>query len=162
MEILGVPFDPGMPDWLAGLWPLIPFLFGVVDTKITDAVANAQANVIGDSLDNGYIRIYDGSVPATADTALGAQVLLAELRFNAAAFPAASGGVITAAAITGDSAANATGTATFFRALASDGTTVKWQGTVGTSAADMVLNSVAIQAGAAVNISSLTYTVDKG
>lgn len=133
-----------------------------VDTKIPDAVANAQANIIGDALDNGYIRIYDSTIPATADTALGAQVLLAELRFNAAAFPTAVAGVITAAAITGDAAANATGTATFFRALASDGTTVKWQGTVGTSASDLVLNSVSIVVGAAVNITSLTYTVDKG
>jgi hypothetical protein len=133
-----------------------------VDTKITDAVANAQANIIGDALDNGYLRIYSGTVPATADAALSGNTLLAELRFNAAAFPTASAGVITAAAITGDTAADATGTATFFRAFASDGSTVKWQGTVGTSASDLVLNSTAIQAGAAVNITSLTYTVDKG
>lgn len=162
MDIFGFYIDLSwLADLLAASWPLWVF-FGIVDTKITDAVANAQANVIGDSLDNGYIRIYSGTAPVTADTALSGNTLLAELRFNAAAFPAASAGVITAAAITGDAAADATGTATFFRAFASDGTTVKWQGTCGTATSDMILNSTAIQAGAAVNASSCTYTVDKG
>jgi hypothetical protein len=133
-----------------------------VDTKIPNAVANAQADVIGDLADNGYLRIYDGVAPVTADTAIGAQNLLAELRFNAAAFPAAVAGVLTAAAITGDASANLTGTAAWFRALKSDGATVLWQGTVGVATSDMIMNSVAIQAGAAVNCTALTYTVDKG
>lgn len=129
--------------------------------NITDAVVNAQADLIGDSLDTGYIRIYDGTQAATADTAVGAQVLLAELRFNAAAFPAASAGVLTAAAITADSSANATGTATWFRVLASDGTTVKFDGSVGTASADMILNTTSIVSGANVSISSFVYTVVK-
>ncbi len=40
--------------------------------------------------------------------ALGAQTLLATLTFNAAAFPGASNGVLTAAAITSDSSIDAT------------------------------------------------------
>lgn len=135
-----------------------------VDTKIPNAIASAQADVIGDLADSGYLRIYDatGGVPATADTAISTQNLLAELRLNAAAFPAAVNGVLTAAAITGDSSANLTGTAAFFRVLKSDGATVLFQGTVGTATSDMIMNSVAIQSGAAVNVTSLTYTVDKG
>jgi hypothetical protein len=129
--------------------------------NLTNAVVSAEADVIGDSLNNGYIRIYDGTQAATADTAVGAQVLLAELRFGADAFPAASNGVLTANAITDDASANATGTASWFRVLASDGTTVKFDGSVGTSSADMILNSVAISAGAAVSISSFTLTVQK-
>jgi hypothetical protein len=162
MEIFGVPYDPGWPDGLLALWPLIPFLIGAVDTKITDLVANAQANIIGDALDTGYIRIYSGTIPVSADAALSGNTLLAELRFAAAAFPAAAAGVITAGAITGDAAADATGTATFFRTFDSGGAVVKWQGTVGTATSDMIINSTAIQAGAAVNCSALTYTVDKG
>ena len=46
-------------------------------------------------LDNGYLRIYDGTQPATANTAIGSQVLLAELRFNADAAPVAVNGVLT-------------------------------------------------------------------
>lgn len=133
-----------------------------IDTKIPDAIANSQANIIGDAADAGLLRIYSGAIPATADTALGTQVLLAQLTLNAAAFPVAAAGVITAAAITGDTAADATGTAAFFRVLNAAGTLVLWQGTVGTADSDLVLNSVAISVGAAVNVTSLTYTVDKG
>jgi len=88
-------------------------------------------------------------------------VLLATLTLNVDAFPAAVNGLLTANAITQDSSADATGTAAFFRVTKSDGT-VLWQGTCGTAAADMILNSVAISAGAAVQVSSLTYTVQLG
>lgn len=129
--------------------------------NVTNVVVSAQANAIGDALDTGYIRIYDGTQAATADTAVGAQVLLAELRFNAAAFPASTDGILTAAAITDDAAANATGTASWFRVLASDGTTVKFDGSVGTASADMILNTVSIVTSALVSISSFVYTVVK-
>lgn len=129
--------------------------------QITNAMASAAADAVCGQLDNGYIRIYDGTQAATADTAVGAQTLLAELRFGATAFGAASNGVATANAITADSSANASGTASWFRCLKSDGTTVIFDGTVGTSGADMNLNSVAIAAGAAVSISSFTYTQPK-
>jgi hypothetical protein len=130
--------------------------------KLSNAAASAAADAVVDLLDNGYIRIYDGSKPATADTAVGAQTLLAELRWNATAFGAASNGVATANAITADSSANATGTASWFRALGSDGTTVYFDGDVGTSGADLNLNSTSIVSGVNVAISSFTYTQSKG
>ena len=83
----------------------------------TNLAATTEADAVCTLLNSGYLRIYDGSQPATADTALGAQNLLAELRFNATAAPAATNGVATFNAITSDASANATGTATFFRAL---------------------------------------------
>lgn len=133
-----------------------------LNPKYSNTMVNAQADAVGSALDNGYIRIYDGSQPATADTAIGAQVLLAELRFGADAFGAAVAGVITANAITDDSSANATGTATWARILASNGTTVWFDGSVGTATANVILNSTAISSGAAVSISALTFTVSKG
>lgn len=126
--------------------------------RLSNTAASAAANGVGDLMDTGYLRIYDGTIPTNANTAVGAQVLLAELRFNAAAFAAASNGVITAGAITADSSANATGTASWYRALQSDGTTVMWDGTVGTSGADLNLNSTAVQSGASVSVTSLTLT----
>jgi hypothetical protein len=126
--------------------------------QITEAVANAMMDALGDQADSGYLRIYDGTQAATADTAVGAQVLLAELRLNAAAFGASSAGVITAGAITADSSANATGTAAWFRILKSDGTTVLYDGTVGTSGCDLNLNSVSITSGGTVSVTSLTLT----
>lgn len=132
-----------------------------LNTKMSNAAVNAEADVLSDLLDNGYLRIYDGSQPADADTAVGAQTLLAELRFNATAAPAAVAGVLTMNALTADSSANASGTATWFRALKSDGTTVLFDGSVGTSGANLNLNSVAISAGAQVSVSSFTHTVPK-
>jgi hypothetical protein len=133
-----------------------------LNPKFSNACVNAEADALSDLLDNGYLRIYDGSQPTNADTAVGAQVLLAELRFNATASPAASAGVLTFSAFTADSSANATGTAAWFRALKSDGTSVVFDGTVGTGTNDLVLNSTAIQSGAAVSVTSFTLTVSKG
>jgi hypothetical protein len=129
--------------------------------KLSNAAANAQADAVARLLDNGYLRIYSGGQPTDADTAIGAQVLLAELRFNATSAPAAVAGVLTFNAFTADSSADATGTATWFRALKSDGSTVVYDGSVGISGANMNLNSVAIQSGAAVSISSGTFTNSK-
>jgi hypothetical protein len=130
--------------------------------KFSNLTVNGEADFIGTALDSGFIRIYDGSQPATADTALSGQTLLAELTFGADAFPSAVAGVLTANAITSDSSANATGTAAWARLLKTDGTSVVMDGTVGTSAANVVINSTAISAGAVVSCSSLTITISKG
>lgn len=135
-------------------------------TKVSNAAASAEADAFSDLLDNGYLRIYDSTggtgQPATVDTAIGSQVLLAELRFSATASPSAVNGVITFSAITSDSSANATGTATWFRTFKSDGTTAVWDGTVSTAGATLNLNSTAISSGAQVDVTSLTFTVNKG
>ena len=130
--------------------------------KLSNNVVNQQADALSDLADNGYLRIYDGTQPATADTAITTQTLLAELRFNATAAPAASNGVLTFNAITQDSSANNTGTASWFRALKSDGSTVLFDGAVGTSGSDMNIATTSIVAGAIVGVSSFVYTVNKG
>jgi hypothetical protein len=119
---------------------------------------NSELDSLAALLNNGYLRIYSGTEPATPETALSGNTLLAELRFNATAFGASASGVITANAITADTSNDATGTATFFRAFKSDGTTVVLQGTVGTSASDINLNSTAIQIAAQTSVSSFTVT----
>jgi hypothetical protein len=131
------------------------------DLRESNLIVNGKADYVSDQLDNGYLRIYDGTRALTADTAIGAQVLLAELRFNATAAPAAVAGVLTFNAITADATANATGTASWFRALKSDGTSAAFDGTVGTSDSDLILNTTSIVSGAEVSISSFTYTQPK-
>lgn len=132
--------------------------------SLSNDAANAEADALSALLDNGYLRIYSGTRPANADTALSGNTLLAELRFANPAAGAASGGVITFSAITSDSSANATGTATFYRAFQSDGSTVVVDGDVGTtgSGEEMELGSTAIQSGAVVSISAFSHTVTKG
>ena len=130
--------------------------------KLSNNVVNPQADALSDLADNGYLRIYDGTQPATADTAISTQVLLAELRFYADAAPSAVDGVLTFNAITQDSNANNTGTASWFRALKSDGSTVLFDGTVGVSGSDLNIATTAIVAGAIVGVTSFVYTVSKG
>jgi hypothetical protein len=125
--------------------------------RITPAVANSMLDAgIGTTADSGFLRIYDGTQAATASTAIGSQVLLAELTMNADAFPSASSNMLTANSITQDSSANATGTASWFRLVASNGTTVLLDGSVGTSGCDLNLNSVSITAGGTVSCTSFT------
>lgn len=132
-----------------------------LNPKFTNLAVNTKVDALAALLNGGFLDIYDGTQPSTADTAIGAQVKLARLTFNATAFGAGSAGVAEANAITQDTAADATGTATWFRALKSDGTPV-FDGSVGTSGANLNLNSVAISAGAAVSCSSFTLTESKG
>lgn len=111
-------------------------------------------------LNNGFIRIYSGAMPATPETAASG-TLLAELGFAATAFAAASGGTAAANAIFQDSSANATGVAGYARLLQADGTTAMFDGdctaTGGGGFAE--LNSTSISAGATVQCISMSITL---
>lgn len=122
-----------------------------LNPQFSAVAVNAMADAIGGALNTGYIRVYDGAQPENADTAITDQVLLAELRFAADAFPVSVDGIIDSNAITADASANATGTATWCRVLASNGTTVWFDGTVGTENANLILNTVDIVAAATVS-----------
>lgn len=129
--------------------------------KFTDAVRNARMDVVNDTAGtNAYVRIYSGSPPATADTAASG-TLLAEVRGNASAFGSVdSEGVLTASAFTADASANATGTAGWFRLLASDGTTAVMDGTVTATGGggDLTLDNTSITSGQEVTITSFVLT----
>jgi hypothetical protein len=135
-------------------------------TRISNAAAKAACDAIVDLIDGGagagLLRIYDGTQATDPDTAIGAQVLLAELTLSDPAFGAAAdaapGGRATASAITTDASANATGTATWFRVVTSAGTAIL-DGSVGTSGADLNLNTTSIVSGASVAVTSWTFTV---
>lgn len=131
---------------------------------LTKAAGQAALDAIVDRLDSGgagTIKIYTASQAATADTAIGAQTLLATLTYSATAYGAASNAdptVATAASITSDSSADATGTAAWAR-HASGGGTTQFDCTVGTGTHDIVFNTVSFVSGASVAISSLTVTL---
>ena len=128
----------------------------------------AKRDTMNDSIratfNTGYLRIYSGTRPTDANTALSGNTLLAELRFNATAFPASSGGVLTANAITGDSAADATGTASFARCFESDGTTVIGDLSVTATGGggEIQFATLSFVAGVAINITSFTITLPVG
>ena len=141
-----------------------------LNTQITNAVAIAMCDAAVDALDGGasnaVIQIYADVQPTDADTAVGAQVLLATLACSDPAF----GGAIddtgkataTASAITDDTSADATDVATWFRAsTTTDGSTpvtTIMDGSVGTSSADMIINTVNIESGATVSVTAWTVS----
>lgn len=122
------------------------------------ALRNARLDAITTKIDAGagagLLRIYDGTRPATGGTAT---TLLAELTFSDPSSAAASGGVLTASAITQDSSANATGTATWFRVVDSAATFVM-DGNVGTSGSDLNLTTTSITATQPVSVTSFVIT----
>lgn len=101
------------------------------------------------------LRIYDGTRPSTGGAAT---TLLAELTCGTPFASAASGGTLTLGAITQDSSANATGTATWFRIVQSGGSTHVLDGNVGTSGSDLNLTTTSIVSGQPVSITSFTIT----
>jgi hypothetical protein len=89
--------------------------------------------------------------------------LLATLTFSDPAFGAASSGVATANAITGDASADNSGEVVVFRVSAQGtGAKVVWEGTAGEVAEDVVFNTKDWVAGDAVDITSWTNTMPAG
>jgi transcriptional regulator of nitric oxide reductase len=127
-----------------------------LNPKTAVLIRNSALDVF-DTLNSGKLRIYDLVQPTDADTAIVGQTVLADLTLNATAFAAASSGSKAANAITSDSSADATGTATWGSLLTS-GSVRKLDFSAGTSGANLNLNSVAISALAAVAVSAFTIT----
>jgi len=122
---------------------------------LSDAAANAAANAVCALCNGGTIEVRSGAQPANANQAASG-TLLVTLTFAATAYGAAAAGVATANAI-GSANAVATGTAAWFRAKTSGGGAV-YDGSVGTSGADLNLSSVSLTTGGNVAVTSLTYT----
>ena len=134
--------------------------------RISNAAAIAMLDVLGSTtFDAGtaaMINIYTGAQPADVETAASG-TLLAELTMSADAFGAAAdinpGARVTAAAITQDSSANATGTAGYFRCFTQTGGTAICDGTVATSGGDMTVNTTSFTAGATVSCSEFLISL---
>ena len=116
----------------------------------TIAVKNARLNAVTTAIGiTGVLEI--GTI------AMG--TVLATIPLANPAAPAASGGVLTFTMPQSDTAADATGTAAAARIrTASGGTDIVTGFTVGTSASDIILDSVNITLGQTVTINSATIT----
>lgn len=129
------------------------------DTTTRNSMLDALTTRVGTS---ALLRIYNGSRPANVGTAISGQTLLVALTCNASAFAAAaSGGILTASAITNGTAV-ATGTASWFRLFQSNGTTAIMDGDVSTASADLNLNNTSIATGQTVSVTAFTVTEGNG
>lgn len=125
--------------------------------KYAVTLKNARLDAITTAIGtSGLLKIYDGTQPATPDTAITSQVLLATLACSSTFAPGASGGVLTANAIFAGTAV-ANGTASWYR-LTTSGGTAKHDGTIGTSGTDGIINNTTITSGQSVSCTSLTIT----
>ena len=113
-----------------------------------------QTGLITYAGSGSIIRLYDGTQPTNANTAISTQTLIVSLTISGS-FGTDSNGSITLGTVTNGTAV-ASSTATFFRIVKSDGTTVVMDGSVGTSGADMNLNSTTISSGQTVAITAGT------
>ena len=135
-------------------------------TRISNAARSAATDGVVDLIDAGSgpgtVQIRTGAQPATvATTATG--TLLGTLTLSDPAFGSASNGVATAGTVTGDSSADATGTAGWFRALDSNGVAVIDGSITATGGGgDMTLDNVSIIAGGTISITSWTVTQPAG
>lgn len=106
----------------------------------------------------GTIRLYDGVQPAKGGAAT---TLLAECEFQNPSFPAASGGTMTANAVTAEASAPspAPTVATWARLVDRDGNFVM-DGTVGltSSGADVEIDNTTIANGQTVNVTTVQFT----
>ena len=119
----------------------------------------------------GFIKIYSGTVPATADDSIGAATLLVTISNNATgtgltfASAAASGVLGKNGSEVWKGTCGASGTASFYRLVAagdtagSSTTEARLQGVVGTGDADLNLSSVSLTNGATQTIDVYTVTL---
>lgn len=133
---------------------------------LADAGADAMlAGGFSAACNTGWIKVWSGTAPTTANDAATGTLLVGDLRFGATAFgaPAATTGGrrITANAITSDNAADAGGTPGYYRIFQSNGTTVLAQGTVTVtgSGGEMQIDTVPIVQNAPINVTSFTITM---
>lgn len=126
--------------------------------QYSTAARNARADsgiatIIGNA---GLLRVYTGGAPADCVTA-ATGTKLSEHTLGSPFAPAASGGV-QSPTLPANVNALATGTAGYWRVYKSDGTTCVIQGGVGTSGADLNLNTLSIVSGGPVQVNSWTFT----
>lgn len=120
------------------------------------ATRNSVADTEGDLLNSGTIQIRTGAQPTNVDDA-ATGTLLGTLTFSATAFGAPSTGVVTAASITSDTNADASGTAGHARLLTS-GAAIHSDATCGQGSGDFNFDNSSIVVGGTIACASLTLT----
>lgn len=131
-------------------------------TNVRNAMANAAVDLIDAGPAAGMVQIRSGAQPASAGSA-ATGTLLGTLTLSDPAFADAVNGTATAGAVTGDSSADASGTAGWFRVLDSTGATVM-DGAISEAGGggEMILDKTAIVAGGTISVTSWTVTQPAG
>lgn len=143
----------------------------MANTKIANSEAISACDSVVDAIDGGagagVLRIFGGTQPTNADDT-HSETVLAELTLSDPAFGNATdadpGATATANAISDDTSANNSGTATWFRAhissaAATDGGVIDGDVSATGGGGDLELDSTSISSGATVSVTSWTVTM---
>lgn len=132
---------------------------------ITDARALAMCNDLVDAFDNSAaaptLEIYTGSAPGPNGGVTGSLLASFDLDTTAAFGPAQMSGTNAVATLTGlpiSATIAATGQAGYFR-MNDDAGVAILEGTIGTTGADLILDTVSLVQDATLQITSLTISV---
>lgn len=121
-------------------------------------VRNAKLNAVEDAINTSPIlKIRSGSAPANC-AAADSGTVLATINLPSDWMAAASGGTKDKAGTWTDASADAAGTAGHFRIYDSTDTTCHIQGTVGTSATDMIVDNTSFASGQSFTVTAFTLT----
>jgi len=130
--------------------------------NLAQASSSAALAAVGALCNNGTLKFYTASMPASPETAVAAQTLLATFTFSASAFGAPTysspNETMAASFVASSVTPAANGTVAWARAFKSDGTTVVADFTVGTSASDILVASTTISTSVPMTISSFNLT----
>ena len=129
--------------------------------KYGTTLRNAQLDAIEPRVANNKLRIYSGAAPANiTDAATG--TLLAEITLPADPFAAAASGQKAKSGTWSTAGAAASGNAGYFRIFNTGTSETVMQGTVATSAADLIVDNIAFVAGQAFTVTTITLTTQEG
>ena len=132
--------------------------------RFATTVKNSMLTPIRDAIDAGSgagtIKIYSSPMPTLPSDAITAQTLLGTLTFSDPSGATPTGGVFTASAITQDSSADASGTASWARIADSTGATVVDVDITATGLGGaMQMNTTSVVIGGPILITALTVSL---
>lgn len=131
------------------------------NTKLADIVVEKQADALASLLSDGFIDIYDGTQPESADTEIVKQKLCVSLKFGNPAFMPSQRGVISANVIASSVALETVEKASWARLFRADHKTKVMDVSVGTRDANVILPTTNIVRGVTVTCSSFQHSVAK-
>lgn len=134
-----------------------------LSTAAQNALANALETLIDADVGAGTIKVYSGTQPATANTGLSGNTLLATFTLDDPAFGSASSGVITLGGTPRTTTGAAAGTAVWARCADNSGDTVFDCDVSGTGGGGTIqLNTTTVSVGVNLSITSGSVTMPAG
>ena len=128
----------------------------MLNTQLSNTTVNAQASVFAALCDDGFLRLYDGIQPTTAEEAITTQRLGVIIKFGTPAFSEPVNGLITSNPMTAGIAIKSI-EPTWARVFKSDGATVVGDFSAGDVDANAIIGAFTI--GTTVNCTSFSHQV---